>query len=345
MGKIKVACIFGGCSSEYNVSLISSTSVLQNIDRTKYDVIMIGITKEGEFYLYNGPISKIENDEWKNESIYKITFSLDRTNHKIINLDTKEEIDIDAFPILHGKNGEDGRLQGFFELINLPYVGSDMISSALSMNKFLSHELVKNNGIKVPKSYLYNQYSTYEKIREDVLEFGFPIFVKPLRAGSSFGITKVNKLEELKGAILKAFSYDNQIVVEEAIEGFEVGCAVMGNHDLIIGEVDEIELQTEFFDYEEKYTSKTSKIHLPARLDEEKRKQIKETASSIYQILGCRGLARIDMFYTKEGNIVFNEVNTIPGFTSHSRFPLMLLEIGYRFSEVIDKLIELGLEK
>lgn len=345
MEKLKVGILFGGFSSEYEVSLKSATSVLQNIDKTKYDVIMIGITKNGEFYLYNGPIQKIESNEWMKDSIHKMTFSLDKS-HKIINLDNHEEIKIDiAFPVLHGRNGEDGRLQGFFELIHLPYVGCDMTSSALAMDKFLAHSLVSYNGIKVPKSYLYHKYSSYDIVKKEIENLSYPIFVKPLKAGSSLGISKVDHMEQLESAMKEAFLYDDKIVIEEGIDGFEVGCAVLGNETLIIGEVDEIELQNGFFDYEEKYNTKTSKTILPARLDESTREKIKETALSIYKILGCTGLARIDMFYTKTGEIVFNEVNTIPGFTSHSRYPSMLKVIGYNFPDIIDKAIELGLEK
>ena len=171
------------------------------------------------------------------------------------------------------------------------------------------------------------------------------MFVKPLKAGSSFGITKILSVKELHKAINEAFKYDDKIIIEENVDGFEVGCAVLGNKDLIIGEVDEIELEDGFFDYYEKYNLKTSKIHLPARISEQERSRIKETALKIYKILGCSGFARVDMFYTEDKKIVFNEVNTIPGCTSHSRYPSMLKQIGITFETVIDRLIELGVER
>ncbi len=345
--KKKVAIIFGGCSSEYNVSLVSATSVIRNINKNKYYVIMIGITPEGDFYLYDDEIDKIDKNEWLNSSsCKKITISTNRSDHGIIVLETNEIIKIDiVFPILHGQNGEDGRLQGLLELVGIKYVGCDMTSSALCMDKYLAHELVSSSGILSPISYLFTKYETLEKIENKVSNLKYPLFVKPLKAGSSFGITKILSVKELHKAINEAFKYDDKIIIEENVDGFEVGCAVLGNKDLIIGEVDEIELEDGFFDYYEKYNLKTSKIHLPARISEQERSRIKETALKIYKILGCSGFARVDMFYTEDKKIVFNEVNTIPGCTSHSRYPSMLKQIGITFETVIDRLIELGVER
>ncbi len=348
MEKKKVAIIFGGCSSEYDVSLVSATSVIRNIPTNKYDVTMIGITKEGDFYLYDGKIDNIEANKWFNPSTYeKITFSCNRSDHGFIKLSTNEIVKIDiVFPVLHGKNGEDGRLQGLLELAGIPYVGCDMTSSAICMDKFISHKLVELEGLEVPKSYLFTKYDNYETIMNTIKILDYPLYVKPLKAGSSFGITRVTKSDDIKTAIELAFQYDqNNIIIENEIDGFEVGCAILGNNTLTIGEVDQIDLTDGFFDYEEKYTLKTSKILLPANLSASERAKIKETALKIYQTLGCQGFARVDMFYTKDKRIVFNEVNTIPGCTSHSRYPSMLKEIGLEFSEVIDKLIMLGLEK
>lgn len=345
MNKIKVACLFGGCSSEYDVSLVSATSVIRNLNKEKYDVTLIGITKEGDFYLYDGDIDRIEIDEWFDlDDVKKITFSTNRSDHGFILLDKNElhKVDI-VLPILHGKNGEDGTLQGLLELTGIPYIGCNMTSSAICMDKFLAHELVRLNGIRVPKTYLFD--TKEDNILEKIKDLDYPIFVKPLKAGSSFGITKVMEESELKNAIALAFAYDDKIIIEEGIDGFEVGCAILGNKDLKIGEVDEIELEDGFFDYEEKYTLKTSAIHLPARISKEERERIKGLALKIYQILGCTGFARVDMFYTKNKEIVFNEVNTIPGCTSHSRYPSMLKEIGYEFSDIIDEWIRLGLER
>ena len=345
--KKTVAILFGGCSSEYDVSLVSATSVIKNIKKDKYNLLMIGITRDGDFYLYNGDVNNIEKDEWLNEKDAKrITISTNRSDHGIIVLETNEIIQIDvAFPVLHGQNGEDGRLQGLLELAGIKYVGCDMTSSAICMDKYLAHEIVSSNGYLSPISYLFNEKDSYEMIENKIRNLHFPLFVKPLKAGSSFGITKIKTISELKEALKEAFKYDNKVIIEENVDGFEVGCAVLGTNKLIIGEVDEIELEDGFFDYFEKYNLKTSKIHLPARISKEERERIKDTALAIYKILGCSGFARVDMFYTKDKKIVFNEVNTIPGCTSHSRYPSMLKEIGIPFEEVIDRLIELGWDK
>lgn len=347
MKKIKVGCLFGGCSSEYSVSLVSASSVIRNIDEDKYEIIKIGITKDGDFYLYSGSIDDIENDKWfRKDTCRKITFSCNRSDHGFIIMDTNELVRVDIlFPVLHGRNGEDGRLQGLFELCKIPFVGCDMSASLLCMDKYIAHTLVEHYGIKVPKSYLFTKYDSKEHIKKTINDLKYPIFVKPLKAGSSFGITKVLDSDSLDKAISCAFSYDSSIIIEEGIDGFEVGCAILGNNELVIGEVDEICLQDGFFDYEEKYTLKTSKIILPAEVSSLEREKIKEVALKIYKILGCSGFARVDMFYTKDKKIVFNEVNTIPGCTSHSRYPSMLKQVGYEFKDVINRLIELGQEK
>lgn len=347
MKKIKVGCLFGGCSSEYSVSLVSASSVIKNIDEDKYEIIKIGITREGDFYLYSGSVDDIENDKWfRKDSCKKITFSCNRSDHGFIIMDTNELVKVDIlFPILHGRNGEDGSLQGLFELCKIPFVGCDMSASLLCMDKYIAHTLVEHYGIKVPESYLFTKYDSKEKIKKEISDLKYPIFVKPLKAGSSFGITKVLQGDSLDKAISLAFSYDNSIIIEEGIDGFEVGCAILGNNELVIGEVDEICLQDGFFDYDEKYTLKTSKIILPAEVSSLEREKIKEVALKIYRILGCSGFARVDMFYTKDRKIVFNEVNTIPGCTSHSRYPSMLKEVGYQFKDVINRLIELGQER
>ena len=183
-----------------------------------------------------------------------------------------------------------------------------------------------------------------EEICAKAREIGYPLFVKPVKAGSSYGVTKVSAPEQLASAVALAFRYDNEVILEENIDGFEVGCAVLGTNDLITGEVDEIELSGGFFDYTEKYTLKTSAIHVPARIDSAKAEEIKATAKTIYKALGCRGFARVDMFLTPAGEIVFNEVNTIPGFTEHSRYPGMMKAAGIPFREVISRILELGLD-
>ncbi|NLA87569.1 MAG: D-alanine--D-alanine ligase, partial [Clostridiales bacterium] len=256
----------------------------------------------------------------------------------------RTEIDI-VFPVLHGKNGEDGTIQGLCELAGIPVVGCGTLSSALCMDKHRAHELVSHTGIMVPDAVCFETPPSDEEILKITEKLPLPLFVKPVKAGSSFGITKVTRSDALASAVHNAFSYDNAVIVEESIEGFEVGCAVLGNDALTIGRVDEIELRNGFFDYTEKYTLKTSKIHMPARIGGEIEARIKETAARIYRTLGCSGLARVDMFLTPDQDIVFNEVNTIPGFTSHSRYPNMMKGIGIDFPRLVDKLIDLGLSR
>ncbi len=204
----------------------------------------------------------------------------------------------------------------------------------------MAHRLAKECGINVPRAFtVTNPEINQMQLRIWGRELGYPLFVKPLRAGSSFGITKVERAEDLQGAVAHAFEYDSCVILEEMVPGFEVGCAVLGTEELFVGEVDEIELSEGFFDYTEKYTLKTSSIHVPARIPQEKAKEIQEAAKVIYRGLGCSGFARVDMFLTPEGEIYFNEVNTIPGFTAHSRYPNMMKAAGISFEELLSRIL------
>lgn len=345
MQKIKIAVIFGGNSTEYEVSLQSSSAVLENMDRNKYDVIPIGITRDGDWYHYMGSIKNIQNNTWHQDKMNLIPIVVSPSPSVKGFLEfTKdnwhiEKIDL-AFPILHGKNGEDGTVQGLFELAKIPIVGCNSLSSALCMDKDRAHKLVSLAGIKVPKSVSFNRFHLKNARKEIETAFTYPLFVKPVRAGSSFGITRITSPKQLDHSIELAFKHDTEVIVEEAVDGFEVGCAILGNDTLLTGRVDEIELSNGFFDYTEKYTLKSSKIHMPARINPTVEKRIQETAITIYKTLGCCGFARVDMFYTPGGDIVFNEVNTIPGFTSHSRYPNMMKGIGLSFSEMLNQLIK-----
>ena len=350
----KIAVIFGGHSSEYEVSLQSAFAVLEHIDTTKYEVVPIGITQEGDWYRYKGAYQNIPDNTWVKDcrNLIPVAVSQNRSVGGIIEFIEGEimmtHLDL-AFPVLHGKNGEDGTLQGLFELAGIPVVGCNTLSSALCMDKHRAHNLVRLAGVKVPKSVTMKMSDIAQvdrsidrnKLEELSGALCYPLFVKPVKAGSSFGISKIYGKEELQPAVELAFSYDDEVVIEENIEGFEVGCAVLGREELIAGRVDEIELTEGFFDYTEKYTLKTSKIHMPARIDAACEQRIIEAAKTIYRTLGCDGFARVDMFLTPEGEIVFNEVNTIPGCTSHSRYPNMMKGIGLSFADMIDRLLGL----
>lgn len=344
MKKKKIAVIFGGNSTEYPISLESASAVLEHMNKKKYACIPIGITRNGDWYHYEGDYERIADNTWHKDlaKLHPVAVSQSTSRKGFIEFGANrfEMLEVDmAFPVLHGKNGEDGTVQGLLELAAIPVIGCDMLSSALCMDKERAHKLVSCAGIPVPKSIAFpavKKEAVCEKIGE---EFQYPLFVKPVRSGSSFGITKVNERENLEEAIALAFSHDAEVIVEEAVNGFEVGCAILGTDSLTVGRVDEIELSQGFFDFEEKYTLKSARIHMPARIDGETERRIQETAKTIYRTLGCSGFARVDMFLTPEGSIVFNEVNTIPGFTAHSRYPNMMKGIGLSFTELLDRLI------
>lgn len=346
MDKKRIAVIFGGNSTEYEVSLQSASAVFENIDTEKYEVMPVGITRDGQWYHYTGTRENIASNTWHKdpEKLRPVAVSQSRAVKGFLELTGKSyrvvPVDL-VFPVLHGKNGEDGTLQGLFELAGIPVVGCDTLSSALCMDKDKAHRLVSLAGIAAAKAVVFRQYDKDEGMRRIREELAFPLFVKPVRAGSSFGITKVTDPDGLASAVELAFEHDSQVIVEEAVEGFEVGCAVMGIDELTVGRVDEIELSQGFFDYTEKYTLKSSRIHMPARISAGEEKRIQKAAVTIYKALGCSGFARVDMFYTPSGEIVFNEVNTIPGFTAHSRYPNMMKGIGLSFAQMLDKLIGL----
>lgn len=341
----KIALFFGGCSTEYKVSLQSAYSVIKSIPTDLYHLILIGIDKEtGEWFLYEGDIEEIPTGRWRMQpECMPAAPSMDRRIHGLsyFSKTGPKTLSLDAaLPILHGKNGEDGTLQGVLHLMNVPVIGCDLLSSALCMDKFLAHKIAAAEGIKAAECVLLKKDFSVSEAKVHAAKLGFPLFVKPLRSGSSFGITKVQKESELIPAIEQAFLHDSTVMLEEMIAGFEVGCAILGTENLLTGEIDEIQLSEGFFNYTEKYTLKTSQIHVPARISSDQARQIKETACRIYRLLGCSYFARVDMFLTPEGDIYFNEVNTIPGFTSHSRYPNMLKAAGLSFEEIIGRLLD-----
>lgn len=348
MEKKTIAVVFGGCSPEYPVSLESSHSVIVSMDPEKYELILLGITKGGEWFRYYGGPEGVENDTWRAGRCVPAVISPDREVHGIVEFtaDGVRQTRIDAaFPVMHGKNGEDGTIQGLCEIAGIPIIGCGALCSALCMDKDRAHKLASLAGVDVPRSYVFTSMPDETELREKAASLGYPVFVKPVRAGSSFGITKVSREAALMDAVKFAFQYDREVIIEETISGNEVGCAVMGNEELVIGRADEIEIFGDIFDYEEKYTLKTAKIHMPARVDAETEDRIRDTAAKIYHALGCRVMARVDMFFTDDGRVVFNEVNTIPGFTPHSRFPNMMKGIGLDFPALLDELVKYTFEQ
>lgn len=340
----RIGILFGGCSSEHGVSLKSAASIISHMDRETYELAQIGITKEGSWFLYGGSVEKISDGTWEqDESCVPAVISPDRSvggiccseknGMRVYPLDA-------ALPVLHGRSGEDGTVQGLLELAGIPVIGCGTMSSAICMDKDMSHRLAGSIGVRVPESFVLERASAMDKAYDWAKRTGYPIFVKPATEGSSIGISKVYEESDLAAAVEQAFRYDAKVVLEETIEGFEVGCALLGGDELVLGAVDEIETPGGFFDFEEKYTQEHSHIYVPARIPKEKAQEIQDTARRIYGILGCKGFARVDMFLTPKGEIVFNEVNTIPGFTPYSRYPKMLGQVGISYEEMIQRMIE-----
>ena len=350
--KETVAVIFGGANSEHEVSRRSATSILENIDRNKYNVVMIGITKKGQWYYYTGKVEDIADGAWENSNEkYSAIISPDPTHHGLLVLKEKgwEIIKIDViFPVMHGKNAEDGTIQGLFEIAGIPYVGCGVGASSNCMDKELAHIILESSGIQTAKwlTFTKSDMENFSKTDKEVWEkLGCPVFVKPANAGSSVGVNKARNSAELKKALEDAFIHDKKVIVEEFIKGTEIECAVMGNDNPVAPAVGELEIRSEFYDYDSKYINDTTSIHIPARISEESAEKIKKIAIKAYKALGCRGLTRVDFFLCENGEAILLEPNTMPGFTSISMYPKLMMQSPMTYSEVIDNLISLAKDK
>ncbi|MCR4593616.1 MAG: D-alanine--D-alanine ligase [Clostridiales bacterium] len=355
MGLKNALIIFGGVSSEHDISLLSATSVIRNIPKEKYLVHMLGITKQGQMYLYTGDYESLADDKWLSDPalLKKALISPDRSDHGIIVFEESGhsllKIDV-AFPVLHGKNGEDGTMQGLLTISGIPFVGCGSMASAICMDKAMTNSICDVVGIEQAK-WKYSTKHDYEKnpsafVDECADYLGFPCFVKPANAGSSVGINKAADRESLARDLEYAFSFDSRVVVEEGIDGREVECAVLGNDDPIAGAVGEIVPLHDFYDYEAKYVDDSTKLIIPAEISEEKADEIKELAIKAYKSWGCSGLARVDFFIRKsDGKVLLNEPNTIPGFTNISMYPMLMKEIGIGYPDLIDRLLTLAMER
>jgi D-alanine---(R)-lactate ligase len=338
---MKIGIIFGGRSEEHPISVKSAQQVAENIDTTKYEPFYIGITEDGAWKLCDGPSA-----DWENGACRPAMLSPDSTAPGLLVLDDGkyETIHLDVlFPVLHGKQGEDGAIQGLLELSGLPYVGCDIQSSVLCMDKSLAYTVASSAGIATPAFWTFTASQTI-----DPDQFTYPIFVKPARSGSSFGVSKVASKEDLPAAVAAAREFDSKVLIEEAVVGSEIGCAILGNDpELLAGEVDQIALSHGFFKIHQESTpesgSDNSTVIVPADIPAESRALVQETAKAIYRALGCRGLSRVDMFLTGDGTVVLNEVNTLPGMTSYSRYPRMMDATGLSRTEVIDRMVSLAL--
>ncbi len=348
MKKLSVCVLFGGVSSEHSVSEVSASAVLDNIDLEKYDVHPVGITNDGKWLYYEGEVDEIRNHNWENGKTTPAVISPDRTNHVLLKLgENIEEIKIDVvYPVLHGKNGEDGTIQGLCELADIPYVGSGVIGSAACMDKCIAKILFEKAGIPQAKwaELKIGDIPDFEAM-ENAL--GYPMFIKPSSAGSSVGVTKANNRKELEAGIALALEHDYKVLIEEAINAREVECAVMGNLNPVTADVlGEIKPAKEFYDFEAKYEDENSQLMIPSPVDKATEEQIKEYAKRAYKICECRGHSRVDFFVEKTtGAIILNEINTIPGFTPISMYPKLWEASGVSMTEVIDRHIQLALNR
>lgn len=346
--------LFGGVSSEHDVSVVSAASVIRNIPKDKYNVIMLGITKQGEMFLYSGNFEKLPKDKWLEDKslLKKAIISTDRADHGIIVFSDNgyEKIRIDiCFPVLHGKNGEDGTVQGLLTVAGIPFVGCSTMASAVCMDKAMTNAICDVNNIPQAKWKYITKYDFEHHGREFAREceeyLGLPVFIKPANAGSSVGVVKAKTLEDIQRGLDYALQFDSRVVVEEAIVGAEVECAVMGNDEPFAGAVGEIEPCNEFYDFEAKYES-DSGLHIPARISEEKIKEVQQQAIRAYKAWGCSGLARVDFFVRySDGAVLLNEPNTIPGFTNISMYPMLMDKAGVPYGDLIDRLCTLAIEK
>lgn len=353
MEKLSVCILFGGVSPEHEVSLRSAESVLNNIDKNKYNLFPVGITKSGEWILYGGrEYADLPGGTWQQHpDNCRVALSPVR-GQGLLRFEgdcvVQERIDV-VYPVLHGENGEDGSVQGLMQLAGIPCVGPHVAASAVAMDKTLTKLVADHAGVAQADWQLVRSAdmgSRMEKTLDSVeARFRYPVFVKPAGTGSSVGVSKVSGREKLRSALLTAGKYDDKVLVEEFIQGREVEVAVMGNDSPVASVCGEIDSGADFYDYEAKYITDTSVAYIPARIPEDVAETVRDTAVKIYKAIGCQGLSRVDFFVTWQDNkVVFNEINTLPGFTSISMYPKLFGASGIPYSQLIDQLIALALE-
>jgi len=348
--KIKIAIIFGGKSAEHEVSIQSAKNVFEALDKNKYEPVLIRIDRDGRWYLgskflLEGDKSNLNRDRL-NKEVAPIQAKdsnnlIDLTTHE-----TVERIDV-AFPVLHGPYGEDGTIQGLFEVAGIPYIGAGVTGSSIGMDKDVMKRLLRDAGMPIAKFITFTDSSVAVMPFNEITEkIGLPMFVKPANLGSSVGINKANNRQEFEKAIEVAFKYDKKILIEEFIQGREIECSVLGNESPIASLPGEIILNSEFYSYEAKYIDENGAIlEIPAKLPESIIKKIQDYAVKVFKILCCQGMARVDFFLKDNMEVIINEINTIPGFTNISMFPRLWEVSGISYSELIDRLIELAVDK
>lgn len=352
--KIRVGVLFGGKSAEHEISLLSAKSVIEAMDKNKYEVVLIGISKSGEWFLHENLdrcLKHADNPELIQLQEVKENVALvTRENgNPLVSLSGQgldKPLDV-VFPILHGALGEDGTMQGLLKLANIPFVGASVLASAVGMDKDVMKRLFRDAGIPTPKFLVFTQ-RTLEKTSFEEIEayLGLPMFVKPANTGSSVGISKIKSKKDFREKAEYALQFDHKILIEEAIDGREIECSVLGNESPIVSLPGEIIPQHEFYSYEAKYLDENgARLEIPARLSEKEIQEIQALAIKAYQTLCCEGMARVDMFLEPNGRILLNEINTIPGFTKISMYPKLWAATGLSYPHLIDKLIELAIDR
>ena len=349
--KLKVAILFGGIGTEYRVSCWSAASVLKHIDHEKYEVLLLGIDQKGRWMLTKATAKQLDEDKWADlPSNLQVTPCFDEERRGLFSKRGKY-IPVDCFfPVTHGTYGEDGTLQGILEMMRLPYVGSGVLASAVAMDKGITKIVAGSAGIRQAKYYVTDRFKFSSGPMEEIdaaekAVGGYPVFVKPANAGSSVGVTKATDRKELFDSIRCAADFDHKIIIEESIKGRELEVAVLGDRDPQASPVGEIVAAGEFYTFEAKYENPVSKAEVAENLPPEIEEELRRTAIRVYELIGCRGLSRVDFFLDEEGRVIFNEINTLPGFTVISMYPKLWEAGGLNYSELIDKLITLALDK
>lgn len=349
--KTRVAVIFGGRSGEHEVSIVSANNIIDAMSRDKYDIFPVGITKDGRWLTGEKAVSAFKAGDYS--GLTEVILNTKAGSNELIHLNTNkyEGIKIDIFfPALHGPYGEDGTIQGLFEMANVAYTGCGVLASSVGMDKLIAKALWEQAGLPVTPYIGINkkawENNPYEIVARTENELGFPVFIKPSNMGSSVGITKVKKKAELADAINLAFEFDHRVLIEAGLEVRELECAVLGNDNPVTARVGEVIVGREFYDYKDKYVEGKSTTEAPANIPKETEDYIRKIALKAYKVLDCCGLARLDTFYDKKTEKIFiNEINTMPGFTKISMYPKMWEASGLSYSELLDKIIELGFDR
>ncbi len=353
MKKLSVCVLFGGVSPEHEISLRSAESVLRHMDPEKYNIFPVGITREGNWVLFGGTdYGMLPAGTWLDCPENRRAALSPVRGQGLLSFEgdcvVRERIDV-AFPVLHGENGEDGSIQGLLQLAGIPYVGPHVAASATAMDKTLTKLVADHAGVRQAAWQLVLRRDL-ERNPDAVLDavekrFSYPVFVKPAGTGSSVGVSKARDRRRLLEALHKAAEYDRKVLVEEFIDGREVEVAVLGNGTPAASTCGEIDAGAEFYDYKAKYVSNSSRLYIPARISDRAAETVRETAVKIYEAMGCRGLSRVDFFVAGEDEtVIFNEINTIPGFTSISMYPKLFEASGIAYGDLIDQLIQLAME-